>query len=575
MSKPIAPVHLGYAVGSGDPVAIPVGHMCVTGQTQQAGKTTTLEALIIRSALRAVTFITKRGETSFRTGHTIAPYFRERADWQFVASLIDATMGEKNKLLRSFLMKVCRGTTTLAEVYANVLVAKAGSRGFSESIYTEIEGYLDLVVPQIAELPPSRRLALGDGLNVIDLSPYRAELQGLVIRSVIEHVYERESGIVTVIPEAWEFLPEQRGSPVKLAFETLVRKGAALRNFVWLDSQDLAGVWKLAVRACPVILVGVQREANEIKRTLQNIPASVTKPTAADVATLGLGEFVACWSKHAIKTYVQPAWMANTIARQVARGEIDARNAATLAGAGVMRRAVAQAFNVPARQLATTKETNVTKAEAAALERELAALKHENDELRRRLAALEKQKGTDGTQGAVHDGRTVGARGADPARKSGPQRTDDHAAAVARDRAAAPIGALDRDVHASPSLAHADDVEALYQTIKARLIADAPAIVLQLHQTRPELEVTVERRTVVIDSVSLKGRVARLIADGFFDEPKAQKATRGELKRTGRDINTGSLSRTLGELVADGFLNRAAGATYVLAPGARVRVVEP
>jgi hypothetical protein len=175
MKKPLidTPVHLGYAVGRGDPVAIPVGHMCVTGQTQQAGKTTALEALITRSARRAVTFITKRGETSFRAGRPIAPYFRERADWQFVASLIDATMGEKNKLLRSFLMKVCRNTKTLADVQANVRVAKASARGFSESIYTEIEGYLELVVPQIAELPPARRLDLGDGLNVIDLSPYR------------------------------------------------------------------------------------------------------------------------------------------------------------------------------------------------------------------------------------------------------------------------------------------------------------------------------------------------------------------------------------------------------------------
>jgi hypothetical protein len=29
---------------------------------------------------------------------------------------------------------------------------------------------------------------------------------GLVIRSVLEHVYEHESDVVTVIPEAWEFL---------------------------------------------------------------------------------------------------------------------------------------------------------------------------------------------------------------------------------------------------------------------------------------------------------------------------------------------------------------------------------
>jgi len=34
--------------------------LAVTGQTQQSGKTTTLEALISRSKLRALTFVTKR-----------------------------------------------------------------------------------------------------------------------------------------------------------------------------------------------------------------------------------------------------------------------------------------------------------------------------------------------------------------------------------------------------------------------------------------------------------------------------------------------------------------------------------
>lgn len=284
MKKPT--VHLGFSVGAGEPVAVPIGHMAVTGMTQAAGKTTTLEALVERSGLRAVTFITKRGEGSFANGRRIPPFFRERADWVFVASLIDATLGEKNKLLRSWLMKVCRGTHTLAEVQRNVKEAQTKARGFAESIYTEIDGYLDLVVPQLAQLPPPSRIVIYPGLNVVDLSPYSTELQALVIKSFLEHIYEHEQDVITVIPEAWEFLPEGRGSPVKREAETLIRKGAALRNYVWLDSQDLAGVWKLAVRACPVYLIGVQREANEIKRTLENIPAGISKPSKADVATL-------------------------------------------------------------------------------------------------------------------------------------------------------------------------------------------------------------------------------------------------------------------------------------------------
>jgi hypothetical protein len=325
-------VHLGYAVGTGSAVMLPIRHMVVTGQTQESGKTTTLEALIARAdggrrkeerRFRAIAFITKRGEGAFTTGHSVQPYFRtQKADWQYVSSLIDATMGEKNKLLRSFLMKTCRGTATLADVLANVRHAKDTSKGFPESIYTEIEGYLELVVPQLAQLPPAHKLTLKAGLNVMDVAPYTTELQALVIRATLDHVYESEEDVVTVIPEAWEFLPEGRGSPVKAAAEVLIRKGAALGNYMWLDSQDLAGVWKTAVRACPVALIGVQREANEIKRTLANIHTTV-KPKAADVAGLELGEFFACWGKQAVKTYVQPAGMTHLAAMAIARGQAE------------------------------------------------------------------------------------------------------------------------------------------------------------------------------------------------------------------------------------------------------------
>jgi hypothetical protein len=560
-TRAVVPVHLGFSVGRGEPVAIPIGHMCVTGQTQQAGKTTALEALVTRSGLRAVTFITKRGEGSFRTAQPVAPYFRERADWQFVASLIDATMGEKNRLLRSFLMKVCRGTSTLAEVQANVAHAKASTRGFAESIYTEIEGYLELVVPQLAELPPTRRLALGDGLSVIDLTAYRPEVQGLVIRSVLEHVYEHETDVVTVIPEAWQFLPEQRGSPVRLAFETLVRKGAALRNYAWLDSQDLAGVWKLAIRACSVVLFGVQREANEIKRSLANMPASVAKPKAADIATLGLGEFVACWATHAVRTYVQPAWMSATVARQVARGELDVRTASAIATAGEVARAARQVFAAPPAP-PSTKGDHVTKTEAEALRRE-------NDDLKRRLAALEQGARTDGKDDRSRAAESVSTRHGSAAAPDRAQYSDARGSAPLDPRSK---GRRDRTPETADRVEVSID-EALYQTIKARLIDDAPGI-LRLLETRPELEVTVERRTLQARGDTTLGRVARLIKAGALAESRRFRDILVMLERTGPRVNNKSLSSVLAELVAAGFLVRESVDRYAAVADMAIRIVE-
>lgn len=319
-------VHLGYEVGTGRPVSIPVLNLAVTGQTQESGKTTTLEALVVRSQLTALTFITKRGEGAFQGhGHLVQPYFRDRADWQFVTSIIDATLQEKNKFLRPWIIKICRATRTLADVQARVQEALLTARGIHEGVYTQLDAYLDLIVPEIQRARLADKLDLQAGkLNVMNVSSYATPMQMLFVQSALDWINVKETGCIVVIPEAWEFIPEGKGSPVKASAIALVRKGSALGNHIWVDSQDMAGVDKTILRGCPVWCIGVQREANEIGRTLANIPAGIGHPSAADVARLRRGQFYACWGSHVVKTYVQPVWMAPALAQDVARAHADA-----------------------------------------------------------------------------------------------------------------------------------------------------------------------------------------------------------------------------------------------------------
>lgn len=325
-------VHLGFEVSTGKEVAIPLRHMVVTGQTQEAGKTTTLEALIARANLPAIAFVTKRGERSFGSGRRIQPYFRERADWQFVASVLEATMRERLKFERAWIMRASKGARSLADVHRNVRKQMETAKGLSADVYLTLDAYLEIVVPRVAMIRFASALDLSPGLNVLDLSDrdrFPPELQSLVMRSALEWVYEKCDGTITIIPEAWEFIPQGRGSPVKLAAVELIRKGAGLANYVWLDSQDIGGVDKELLRSCPVWLLGVQREANEIKRVLDNIPAGIAKPKPSDVATLRKGQFYACFGDSVIKTYVQPAWMVQGEAVGIARGIIQVEQAAS------------------------------------------------------------------------------------------------------------------------------------------------------------------------------------------------------------------------------------------------------
>lgn len=319
---------LGYEVGTGEPVEIPLHHLIVTGATQLSGKTTTLEGLVQRSGLKAVAFRTKRGESGFEGSdlHEHPPYFKERADWQYVQSLLEATMRERMKFERSWIIRAAKGADTLRDVHANVTDALAKAKGLAESVYTNLKAYLEIVLPEIEAAPFSDKLHLHPGLNVIDLVGLRQEVQALVIASTLEAIHEGAKDTISVIPEAWKFLPQGRKTPVMLVVEAIAREGAAIGNYVWLDSQDITGVDKAVLKNFDVWVLGRQREMNEVARALKQIPLPTkARPKPEDVATLALGTFIACFSDQVRRVYAQPAWLPDDAAAKIARtGRVDA-----------------------------------------------------------------------------------------------------------------------------------------------------------------------------------------------------------------------------------------------------------
>lgn len=324
-------VLLGYELRTGRPISIPVGHLAITGQSQASGKTTTLEGLVSRCGMRAIAFVTKRGEGSFRVASPIPPYFRNRTDWRFISNILESVVSEKLKFQRPEIIKICsdydgpegkwKEPKSLAEVEQNTEKALLKARGIAGRVYTELAEYLHMVVPEIERLPYSKDFKPKIGLNAMDLTEYDFAVQGLIVRSVIEWVHHESSNTVVVIPEAWKFAPRLRGSPVRMAAEELIRQGAALKNFLWCDSQDLAGISSVLLRQVTVWLFGVQRDPREIERTLEHIPADTQKPTRRDIATLGKGQFIVSFEREMFRVYVQPAWMTGVHAEAIARGE--------------------------------------------------------------------------------------------------------------------------------------------------------------------------------------------------------------------------------------------------------------
>lgn len=322
MSRKPWKILLGFEVGTGEPVLMTTAHTVVTGMTQESGKTTTLEAIITRSERRAIAFKTKRGESGFNDFHEIPPFFREKSDWRYVASILEATMRERMKFERSWIMKASRNAKTLKDVYTNVINLKEKARkdSLSESVYITLEEYLKIVIPQIEATEWSKSLKLEDGVNVMDLTDLSIEMRSLVIRSVMEHIGERMKNVILVVPEAWEYLPQGRNTPVKIFAESFIRKGASVGNFLFVDSQDIAGIDKTPLRSCNNWILGRQKESYEVGRLRDIIGKK--KVSEEDVRKLPLGHFYASLGNDLKKVYVLPAGVPESMGRSVALGEI-------------------------------------------------------------------------------------------------------------------------------------------------------------------------------------------------------------------------------------------------------------
>lgn len=322
-------IKLGYELKTGEQVDIKLSHLIVTGLTQEAGKTTTLESLIKRSKKRAIVFRTKIGEKSFLEGTKIPPYFKDRSDWQFVQGLVEATIKEK---LRSFerakIIQICKqtGGNSLLEFKKRVderLTEKINS--FEMDILTNLQAYLEIVLPKLQSISFSNDLELVEGLNIIDLERFSRdpEVQSLIIRSVAEEVLHNFKDVILLIPEAWKFLPQKRGNPCKLIVEEFIRQGATNNNYIWIDSQDMADVDKTPLKQISNWILGYQSERNEVKHTLDQIPLpSNKKPKSEDIMSLGLGIFYLATREGTTKVYVQPFWLDDKRAKDVALGKL-------------------------------------------------------------------------------------------------------------------------------------------------------------------------------------------------------------------------------------------------------------
>jgi hypothetical protein len=607
---------LGFEIGTGRKVEIPeLGHLAWFGQTQLSGKTTALEAIAYRGKLRAIAFITKQGEGGFLTGHLIPPYFSEPTNdeeqplWRWVKSILEASQQRRMNFEESWIIRACedpRPAETLADVHQNIkdllagqseMVTKRGKKkperkvirkpvtGMNAGIYTSLKAYFDIVMPQLARLPYTKKLELGPGLNVMDLRGYAMETQALVIRSVMEWVYQHEKNVRVIVPEAQDFVPQGKNSPVKMACETLVRKAGANRNFMWLDSQDMAAVDKFALRACSIVGIGVQTEAHEIDRSLATMFTPALK--AVDIARLKIGEFfVRTPQAQVSKVYVQPAWMDSELhAQEIAKGNQRAEDARSMLEAFKRRQQKGQPPG-PARPAGgpSLQQLQIQEAPEDA-EETPARLPYETPKLTKGIIPVlplkeeamwkEKYETLETEHRNLIEAHDALAR---EVQRLGKLLDERHGVRGAREHGVM-LPATEGNGHEpgreTPEFVSREEMEEIYGYVKARAAKDPG--VLELLTRQPELRVKVERTVISMDGHKMDGQLARLIHEGFFDQPRDRAAIGDQLRRRALLATTANLkilSPYLHKLTELGFLVKEDGGNAFRAvEGMKVSIV--
>lgn len=595
-------IALGFEVGTGARVSIPLGHTIVLGQTQLSGKTTTLQAMTERSGVCAIAFITKRGEKSFRAARPIPPYFTETSTmqpyWKFVVSMIQGV--EETKLgfrERGWVMQLCRDyeisknetdakgkkkrkscewaePKTLRAVLDNARKALAFTKGVNELICLQLVEYLQMAVPEIEAAKLSSTINLKPGINVMDISNLSTNVQSLVVKSVVEWVYTTRKNTVVIIPEAWKFLPEGRSTPVSFPVEELIRQGAALKNFVWIDLQDLRGIRKLLLRSIQVWLFGVQREKNEVANTLKSMPTPEHKPSASEMMQLGIGQFIAAYGNELRRVYVWPAGMEETHAQAIALGHEDAKSWKRIAkaldeeketdspretrsdeepiGTADDERGVAQPDEPPSGSARAAEGDADGLAENG--DREEAMWKEKYEALKIEFADLKAQLGE---LQRIH-GQTVGVH-ADLARRV--MREDSAAQAGSAEKAGA-----DGPGNPAPAIPSNGDPGILQVNVQV------PRLSVGIE--KPELVVNVQRKKIEMDGTTVEGSIAVLISEGFFDESRNGKAVIDELRRRGLTFGNQTPYNRCNEIAAAGFLTREGKGVFRAVKGMKVNIVE-
>lgn len=308
-------------------VEIEENHIFICGKTR-AGKSKLMEALIDRSNMRFLIIDAKKKRDYQSFDADIPLYIEELMDPLSVKNLIESTKGMSMSGQFAELGRLVEFSNNWEE-----LIENAKEKQEQNKIHPVVKDRLKVIELLLIDLVSEMNMhdfvdsvELPQKINVMNISMLSAGLQQVVVSSTINYIHEHEENIVIVIDEASRFVPQSSSSACLNDIVRLIKEGAASKRWLWLSDQTITGVNKDVLKQMEIWILGKQRELNEAKRTVNQIPFSKSMGIRAeDIQTLRVGQFLVVgelWSK---KVYAQPLWIDEDLAKQVALGEVDVK----------------------------------------------------------------------------------------------------------------------------------------------------------------------------------------------------------------------------------------------------------
>jgi len=288
---------IGYEVGTGKEVRIPIFHILNAGQTQLSGKTTLMKTLAkqaVEQGYKILVFDTKENFVDFENfGQEIPICLRETTDSLTILGLLESIMGRKLTMQYATLSRVSENAATFKDVLHNAeeLEEKAHA-GFVKDAARVLIDLMQRLIEQTEGRETTPKLELKYPINRITMNKFSLEGQQMIVKTALEDALGYEK-LIIMLDEASKFLPQRYRSACQRAINHFVTQGAATGDFLWMTTQFLATTSKDAMKAMDIKILGRQSHDTECQHTLDLIPKTgIQKFTQDSIMQLKLGHFI-------------------------------------------------------------------------------------------------------------------------------------------------------------------------------------------------------------------------------------------------------------------------------------------